>query len=1111
MGLTPKALADSQTPSTPFHPPNSRGETEKEKVAEKEKEETGEAEEDGEGQVEGEATREKEEEEEEQEVEGDDDEEEEEEEEEEVEGDDDEVEEEEEGDEKEEEAKDNAKKGDAEVKRKGESKSLSISAAAADVNTSTAADNFKVFQKSVMPVLRRFGMSTSLLTTVGDHIQRGHPMHRGTVSLQSVTDQVHQLCDSSLPEQFLQGLLTCYLAACWVLEMGSLPLQWISESHSCRGPDVEIKSKRVAHVGMSRTGDLMAAVRRKSQWLSVMGDVSTKDVLQQCPWLQLPRTPSGIAQAPSNHLTMDLYVLAACSSRKSILALKAEVLPAIEQAVEELYQGRGAPGLRLAAAAGIAINNFLFSTGPSGGKEVHGLARLCHMALHGAPITFRKLSLLTYLADVDPNQSSSKAKSLQQAAELLKSEDSEDDDPEEVRKGSASLVEALIQQGGPYWVQAVRGSAPAAIATRLAGGQRKDDSTWVFNFPLLIKKTPQLRLLLEKQVYIRLMDSSDACVRMSAMRSNGASARSSMSEEDESDDDNDDDEEPGQQAREKARESLPETKPKPNERMPDAQQLGSVSKTLVAVIVLFVPGVGSGAADSNLAELIAGLASVLEDPALTLVVQDARQDVARLAAGPFHIVNSNIIDTQRCFLLLEAHRAQLGLAAPPQMLRSRLEVLLSCYGLQHTNKLDVVAMSRADHSMWLTAPRPLSPQLLTYVVDDVRYLPALVMLMERDLLRLAPGAFIRELQPKLPAKEFHTPPGSVTPFSEADLLPDLAARLQAAAGNTYNSNVYVAPAASLTAPRNIFGAAGRPGSSSIMDVNSSAPSGSSLSRGWSEPSLSDTSINKLLFRLLSSLIRDAAAVLSDGWLCDVAVVDLLGHTGGSAAGGPSQTSFIGSALHLPVDTAAAQAAAITTAWQLHGCSVVLLEQMLHGPEVVAAVKAALLAGVRVIAAADDKSCWSDIMQLSSASDGMSRQHFQLQGPQQQGLEDQQHQLAAAAAIQMLVHLSSIGGKCAVVECLPGYRWHVHSDMLQLLQQHLSTSYSQPGAEVRRLANGDVLTPAAYIDGSGVLHEAEPQKQQRRHELEVIVQFPTYAGATLLSLRLLLVTKQLLQL
>jgi len=67
------------------------------------------------------------------------------------------------------------------------------------------------------------------------------------------------------------------------------------------------------------------------------------------------------------------------------------VLPAIEQAVEELYQGQGGPGLRLAAAAGIAINNFLFRSSPVGGREVHGLARLRYMVLRGVPITFRKL------------------------------------------------------------------------------------------------------------------------------------------------------------------------------------------------------------------------------------------------------------------------------------------------------------------------------------------------------------------------------------------------------------------------------------------------------------------------------------------------------------------------------------------------------------------------------------------------------------------------------------------------------------------------------------------------------------------------------------------------
>jgi hypothetical protein len=167
--------------------------------------------------------------------------------------------------------------------------------------------------------------------------------------------------------------------------------------------------------------------------------------------------------------------------------------------------------------------------------------------------------LLTYLADVEPSHSSKKGNGLQQAAELLKSEeDSEDEDPDDVKEASAALLEALTLQGGNYWVKAVRGSLPAAIAVREAGGQSKEDTTWVFNLPLLIKKTPELRLLLEKQPYIKTQDSSAAYVRFTAMRRNGSSARSSMSEEDHSDD-----EDLGQQEDDDASDVMLEPKPKP--------------------------------------------------------------------------------------------------------------------------------------------------------------------------------------------------------------------------------------------------------------------------------------------------------------------------------------------------------------------------------------------------------------------------------------------------------------------------------------------------------------------------------------------------------------------
>jgi hypothetical protein len=91
------------------------------------------------------------------------------------------------------------------------------------------------------------------------------------------------------------------------------------------------------------------------------------------------------------------------------------------------------------------------------------------------------------------------------------------------------------------------------------------------------------------------------------------------------------------------------------------------------------------------------------------------------------------------------------------------------------------------------------------------------------------------------------------------------------------------------------------------------------------------------------------------------------------------------------------------------------------------------------------------------------------------------------------------------------RWHVQMNMFQLLQQqHWAASYFKPAVEVRCLTNWNVLKPAARVDGSGVLHEARPQKPERQQDdLEVIVQFATFAEATSLSSQLLMIVKQLL--
>lgn len=55
-----------------------------------------------------------------------------------------------------------------------------------------------------------------------------------------------------------------------------------------------------------------------------------------------------------------------------------------------------------------------------------------------------------------------------------------------------------------------------------------------------------------------------------------------------------------------------------------------------------------------------------------------------------------VVDTQLCHLLLQAQRAQLGLAEAPELQRTKLTTLMSNYGLQHGNKMDVVMLGKAD-------------------------------------------------------------------------------------------------------------------------------------------------------------------------------------------------------------------------------------------------------------------------------------------------------------------------------------------------------------------------------------------------------------------------------
>jgi hypothetical protein len=79
-------------------------------------------------------------------------------------------------------------------------------------------------------------------------------------------------------------------------------------------------------------------------------------------------------------------------------------------------------------------------------------------------------------------------------------------------------------------------------------------------------------------------------------------------------------------------------------------------------------------------------------PACALFPQDLP-----LLQAEFGLSPASVIDTQLCYMMLEAVRQQQGLHVKGrQLMRRRLEVLLGAYGLSHPNKMDIVALSRAN-------------------------------------------------------------------------------------------------------------------------------------------------------------------------------------------------------------------------------------------------------------------------------------------------------------------------------------------------------------------------------------------------------------------------------
>ncbi|KAF6251753.1 hypothetical protein COO60DRAFT_1644678 [Scenedesmus sp. NREL 46B-D3] len=230
--------------------------------------------------------------------------------------------------------------------------------------------------------------------------------------------------------------------------------------------------------------------------------------------------------------------------------------------------------------------------------------------------------------------------------------------------------------------------------------------------------------------------------------------------------------------------------------------------------------VGSAAAEaagaSAASELVAGLAAVFQDPGCTLVVQDASQDLP-LLQSQFGLSAVNAIDTQLCYIALDAARQRQGLHVQGRPLMRR--------------KL----------RLWLTAPRPLPPELLSYLVTDVRYLPALVLLMERDLMQASPGVLMRELQPALPR---HLQPPLTS--SRTPVLRSITQQQQ-----QHSVGMLSSTGSRLTLPA----------VAAVAGVSSSSSSSSSayLNSSWVDPGVDDTIISNLVFELPRATLSGSAA------------------------------------------------------------------------------------------------------------------------------------------------------------------------------------------------------------------------------------------------------------
>ncbi|WIA28442.1 hypothetical protein OEZ86_010986 [Tetradesmus obliquus] len=716
-------------------------------------------------------------------------------------------------------------------------------------------------QSSIAPALARFSLDDLLVPLLQRRLLQGGSFARSFLSYSIYLNNICLLCDPRVFAQWCQGVATCYMLTAWLLGVDQLALETLETvtKWQQQGPPVTC-SRRLVVMQMSVAGDFLSAMRGRFSHAGKRGSgtgpsdkapSTTRELLLSCPWMVLSEACS---DARENRVTLRLLAVTTCASRERLEAL----LLLLDDAV---YAAFGVSKAGAAASAGLVAAVAAEAVGARDVRKIRQgiLAAAARSAVrHYISVSPAKLGRVRYMLQHGvPVGAMSLVKFIQDSSPVGQKS-------KERKRGPASSLDYL---------QTLPGLGPVQVVTISSAA------------------SPAYRSMLQHMAAVSLLGMDTE----SSWLGEGASVTVVLSF------------------------MAPAVPGRGTDAgWPDTvyiidlvaagmqQHIGSSSSG---------SGSSSSSSESAAAELVAGLAAVFEDPGCTLVVQDASQDLP-LLRSEFGLSAANVIDSQLAFMLLEAVQQQQGLhvRGRPQ-LRRRLEVLLAAYGLAHPNKMEVVAMTKSTPMLWLTAPRPLSPELLSYLVADVRYLPALVLLMERDLLQASPGQLQQLLlAPAKPAYQLLVPQGAV----------GAAERAVAAAAAAAAERAVAAAAAAAAAPPVDTNGAGNSQKQQQQQQQQHNRRHCGIGTEWRADSATEHLLSLLPDRLSgvvrgsvaaaaasqsgkSSMLRDVAAALAADGCVAVAAVDMGGRL---AAAGGMKTEMIGRALQLQVHTPAAQAAAV---------------------------------------------------------------------------------------------------------------------------------------------------------------------------------------------------------